>query len=78
MRRQAAALRPRGKESRKDNGFIEQLKAHERWHIDVAYINIAGTFVFMAKLGEHVLPAADGHSSVSQENRSLQGSTPSV
>ncbi|MGV2339689.1 MAG UNVERIFIED_CONTAM: transposase family protein [Planctomycetaceae bacterium] len=22
--------------------------AHEHWHVDVAYINIAGTFVFMA------------------------------
>ena len=78
MLRQADALRPRVKESRKDHGFIKELKAHECWHINVAQINIAGTFVFMAKLGEHVLPAADGHSSVSQENRSLQGSTPSV
>jgi transposase InsO family protein len=41
-------LRPRGKESRKGKGFVQPLTAHEHWHIDVAYINIAGTFVFMA------------------------------
>ncbi len=41
-------LRPRGKESRRGKGFVQPLTAHEHWHIDVAYINIAGTFVFMA------------------------------
>ena len=46
--RQADVLRPRGKESRKGKGFVQPLTAHEHWHIDVAYINIAGTFVFMA------------------------------
>jgi putative transposase len=46
--RQADVLRPRGKESRKGQGFVQPLTAHEHWHIDVAYINIAGTFVFMA------------------------------
>ena len=46
--RQADVLRPRGRESRKGKGFVQPLTAHEHWHIDVAYINIAGTFVFMA------------------------------
>ena len=46
--RQADVLRPRGKESRKGQGFVQPLTAHEHWHIDVARINIAGTFVFMA------------------------------
>ncbi len=53
--RQADVLRPRGKESRKGKGLVQPLTAHEHWHVDVAYINIAGTFVFMAKLGEHEL-----------------------
>ena len=57
--RKADVLRPRGKESRKGKGFVQPLTAHEHWHVDVGYINIAGTFVFMAKLGEHEL-TADG------------------
>jgi hypothetical protein len=32
---------------------VQPLTAHEHWHIDADFINIAGTFVFMAKLGEH-------------------------
>jgi hypothetical protein len=53
-------LRPRGRESRKGKGFVQPLTAHEHWHNDVAYINIAGTFVFMAKLGDHELSAGGG------------------
>jgi hypothetical protein len=53
--RQADVLRPRGKESRKGKGFVQPLTAHEHWHIDVAYIYIAGTFVFMARHGAHEL-----------------------
>jgi hypothetical protein len=49
--RQADVLRPRGQESRKGKGCVQPLTAHEHWHIDVADINIAGTFVFMAKPG---------------------------
>jgi len=55
--RQADVLPPRGRESRKGQGFLQPLTAHEHWHSDVADINIAGTFVFMAKLGEHELTA---------------------
>jgi hypothetical protein len=57
--RQADSLRPRGNESRKGKGFVQPLTAHEHWHIDVAYINIAGAFVFMAKVDESEL-TADG------------------
>ncbi len=46
--RQADVSRPRGRESRKGKGFVQPLTAHEHCHIDVAYINIAGTFEFMA------------------------------
>jgi len=48
--RQADVLRPRAKESRKGKGFVQPIKAHEHWHIDSAYINIAGTFVFIATI----------------------------
>jgi ATP-dependent DNA helicase RecG len=34
--RQADVLRQRGKESRKGKGFVQPLKAHEHWHVDVA------------------------------------------
>jgi hypothetical protein len=57
--RQADVLRPRGRESRKGKGFVQPLTTHEHCHIDVADINIAGTFIFMAKPGEHEL-TADG------------------
>ena len=53
--RQADVLRPRGKESRKGKGFVQPLTAYWHWHVDVAYINIAGTFVFMARHGAHEL-----------------------
>lgn len=32
------------KPSRKGQGFEQPLRPHEHWHIDVAYVNIAGTF----------------------------------
>lgn len=48
VRRRADVLRQRGKESRRGKGFVQPLKANEHWHVDVAWINIAGTFVFMA------------------------------
>ncbi len=28
-------------------GFIQPLKPHEHWHIDIAYVNILGTFFFL-------------------------------
>lgn len=33
--------------SRKGTGFVQPLKAHEHWHMDVTYINIAGTFFYL-------------------------------
>ena len=34
------------KPSKKGKGFIQPLKAHEHWHIDISYININGTFYY--------------------------------
>ena len=38
------------KPSLKGTGFVQPLKAHEHWHVDVAYLNIAGTFYFLCSL----------------------------
>jgi len=35
------------KPSKKGSGFVQPLKPHEHWHIDVCYINIDGTFYYM-------------------------------
>ena len=34
----------------KGKGFQQPLAAHEHWHVDVSYINIAGTFFYLCSL----------------------------
>jgi hypothetical protein len=34
------------KPSLKGKGFQQPLRVHEHWHVDVSYINIAGTFFY--------------------------------
>ena len=36
--------------SKKGKGFVQPLKAHEHWHIDISYLNIAGTFYFLCSV----------------------------
>jgi putative transposase len=36
--------------SRKGTGFVQPLRPHEHWHVDVAYLNIAGTFYFLCSV----------------------------
>jgi transposase InsO family protein len=36
--------------SKKGKGFVQPLKPHEPWHIDVSYINICGTFYYMCSI----------------------------
>ena len=38
------------KESKKGTGFVQPLKAHQHWHIDISYINICGTFYYMCSI----------------------------
>ena len=33
--------------SKKGTGFVQPLTPHGHWHIDVSYLNIAGTFYFL-------------------------------
>ena len=35
-----------GKKSSKGLGFTQPLKPHEHWHMDISYINMAGTFYY--------------------------------
>jgi putative transposase len=36
--------------SRKGKGFEQPLRPHEHWHIDISYINIAGTFYYLCSI----------------------------
>ena len=36
--------------SKKGTGFVQPLSPHEHWHIDIAYINVAGTFYYLCSL----------------------------
>lgn len=38
------------KPSKKGTGFGQPLKAHEHWHVDVSYLNVAGTFYYLCSL----------------------------
>ncbi len=38
------------KPSRKGTGFVQPVRPHEHWHIDVSYINICGTFYYLCSL----------------------------
>jgi putative transposase len=42
--------RPTPKPSAKGKGFVQPLRPHEHWHVDVSYINIAGTFYYLCSL----------------------------
>ena len=33
--------------SKKGTGFVQPLKPHEHWHIDISYLNISGTFYYL-------------------------------
>jgi putative transposase len=38
------------KPSRKGTGFVQPVKPHEHWHVDISYINICGTFYYLCSL----------------------------
>jgi putative transposase len=38
------------KPSTKGQGFTQPLRPHEHWHVDISYINIAGTFYYLCSL----------------------------
>ena len=42
--------RVNGKPSRKGTGFVQPLGPHQHWHVDISYLNIAGTFYFLCSI----------------------------
>jgi len=38
------------KPTKKGTGFVQPLSPHQEWHVDVSYLNIAGTFYFLCSL----------------------------
>ncbi|HNO89292.1 MAG TPA: DDE-type integrase/transposase/recombinase, partial [Rhodocyclaceae bacterium] len=36
--------------SRKGTGFVQPEQPHEHWHIDIAYINVSGTFYYLCSV----------------------------
>jgi transposase InsO family protein len=36
--------------TKKGTGFVQPLQPHEHWHIDVSYLNVAGTFYFLCSI----------------------------
>ena len=36
--------------SRKGTGFTQPVAAHDHWHIDISYLNIAGTYYFLCSV----------------------------
>ncbi|MBK8936370.1 MAG: transposase family protein [Polyangiaceae bacterium] len=36
--------------TKKGTGFVQPLRAHEHWHIDVAYLNLGGTFYYLCSV----------------------------
>jgi len=36
--------------TKKGTGFVQPLQPHEHWHVDISYLNIAGTFYFLCSL----------------------------
>ena len=40
----------RGAPSKKGKGFTQPLQVHEHWHIDISYLNVAGTFYVLCSV----------------------------
>jgi transposase InsO family protein len=38
------------KPSKKGSGFVQPLGPHKHWHIDIAYLNVAGTFYYLCSV----------------------------
>jgi len=38
------------KSSKKGTGFVQPLRAHDDWHIDIAYVNCGGTFYYLCSV----------------------------
>jgi transposase InsO family protein len=50
LKKAGRLTRFKGRPSKKGTGFEQPVRAHEHWHVDVTYINIAGTFYYLCAL----------------------------
>lgn len=50
LKRAGVLDRWNGKPSKKGTGFVQPLRPHEHWHIDISYVNIAGTFYYLCSI----------------------------
>jgi putative transposase len=50
LKRAGRLDRRRFSPSKKGTGFVQPLRAHEHWHVDVSYINIDGTFYYLTSV----------------------------
>lgn len=50
LRKAGLMDRQNAKPSRKGTGFEQPLQPHDHWHIDISYLNIAGTFYYMCSI----------------------------
>ena len=48
--RDAGLLHRGAAPSKKGTGFVQPLRPHEHWHVDVSYLNIRGTFYFLCSV----------------------------
>jgi transposase InsO family protein len=47
----AGCLSRRGfQPSKKGTGFVQPLRPHEHWHVDISYLNIGGTFYYLCSV----------------------------
>jgi putative transposase len=38
------------KKSLKGTGFVQPLRPHDHWHVDISYLNICGTFYYLCSI----------------------------
>jgi putative transposase len=50
LKRAGLMGRFRGKPSSKGKGFHQPSRPHRHWHVDIAYVNVCGTFYFMTSI----------------------------
>ena len=49
--KQAGCLGRRGfARSKKGTGFVQPLRPHEHWHVDISYLNVGGTFYYLCSV----------------------------
>jgi transposase InsO family protein len=39
-----------GRPSKKGTGFVQPVRSHQHWHIDISYLNILGTFYYLCSI----------------------------